>query len=158
MHSLVPMSRVTYEAVAPMSDDGWLSHFLSRILPRHLLQWSASVLERVTQEAKEGQEGFSTLSFLVIGVMSTLAALFKQGHRCAAKDERSLGLESCINPTLRCGCWSIDKDWDIRDGHETLSERNVCAVGVFLVVHIPWTGLVRRSRNFSRNPPHSDGA
>lgn len=72
---------VTHEAAAHMSDGGWLSRRFFTISPRRVLQWSASVLKRVTQEAKEGQEGFSRLSFLVIGVMSTLAALFKQGHR-----------------------------------------------------------------------------
>lgn len=44
-------------------------------------QWSASVLERVTAEGKAGKEGLSKLAFLVMGVMATLAALFKQGHR-----------------------------------------------------------------------------
>lgn len=47
------------------------------------LKWSASVLERVTAEGRAGREGLSKLAFLVMGVMATLAALFKQGHRCA---------------------------------------------------------------------------
>ncbi|CAM9573000.1 unnamed protein product, partial [Laminaria digitata] len=48
---------------------------------RRFLEWSASVLERVTAEGRAGQEGLSKLAFLVMGVMATLAALFKQGHR-----------------------------------------------------------------------------
>lgn len=44
-------------------------------------QWSASVLERVTAEGRAGEEGLNKLAFLVMGVMATLAALFKQGHR-----------------------------------------------------------------------------
>lgn len=46
-------------------------------------QWSASVLERVTAEGRAGEEGLNKLAFLVMGVMATLAALFKQGHRSA---------------------------------------------------------------------------
>ncbi|CAM9634190.1 unnamed protein product, partial [Ectocarpus sp. 8 AP-2014] len=48
---------------------------------RRFLEWSASVLERVTAEGRAGEEGLSKLAFLVMGVMATLAALFKQGHR-----------------------------------------------------------------------------
>ncbi|CAM9467497.1 unnamed protein product, partial [Hapterophycus canaliculatus] len=48
---------------------------------RRFLEWSASVLERVTAEGRAGQVGLNKLAFLVMGVMATLAALFKQGHR-----------------------------------------------------------------------------
>eukprot|EP00752_Nemacystus_decipiens_P005667 g5128.t1 len=48
---------------------------------RRFLEWSASVLERVTAEGRAGEEGLNKLAFLVMGVMATLAALFKQGHR-----------------------------------------------------------------------------
>lgn len=51
-------------------------------------QWSASVLERVTEEGRAGHEGLNKLAFLVMGVMATLAALFKQGHRSASPYRR----------------------------------------------------------------------
>lgn len=41
------------------------------------------MLERVTAEGRAGEEGLNKLAFLVMGVMATLAALFKQGHRSA---------------------------------------------------------------------------
>lgn len=46
------------------------------------------MLERVTAEGRAGEEGLSKLAFLVMGVMATLAALFKQGHRFVASPSR----------------------------------------------------------------------
>lgn len=54
------------------------------------------MLERVTAEGKAGEEGLNKLAFLVMGVMATLAALFKQGHRCAVCFANG-ALPYCIN-------------------------------------------------------------
>lgn len=65
-------------------------------------QWSASVLERVTAEGRAGQEGLNKLAFLVMGVMATLAALFKQGHRSA-------GVPVELAPVFPCTCCVVER-------------------------------------------------